>query len=32
LVDSGRPKNPIDEKYQGGTSCGLEYDAPTERY
>jgi uronate dehydrogenase len=30
-AEAGQAKNPIDEKYQGGTFCGLEYDAPTER-
>jgi uronate dehydrogenase len=30
-AEAGQPKNPIAEKYQGGTFCGEEYDASTER-
>jgi uronate dehydrogenase len=30
-AEAGQAKNPIDEKYQGGTFCADEYDAKTER-
>src|SRR5665213_1362313 len=30
-AEAGQPKNPIAEKYQGGTFCAEEYDAETER-
>jgi hypothetical protein len=30
-AEAGQPKTPIAEKYQGGTFCGDEYDAKSER-
>lgn len=30
-AEAGQAKNPIAEKYQGGTFCAEEYDAPSER-
>ena len=28
-AEAGQPKDPIAERYQGGTFCADEYDAPT---